>query len=62
MVNCFIPNCVDIGVVEITDAVQYPLKYNGRLLCKIHAEDRAYMAQNDKFNEDNPGVLIDDEV
>ena len=48
--KCFIPGCEDIGLKEIKDAVNNPIKYNGMLLCKNHFEERKYMQENDKFD------------
>lgn len=53
LVKCFIPNCEDIGTIPITDAINKPEIYNGRLLCRSHFEERKYMQESDKFDESN---------
>ena len=57
-IKCFIPNCEDIGITPITDAVNNPSKYNGMLLCRSHFDERKYMKENDTFNESNPSSQL----
>ena len=52
-IKCFIPNCEDIGIIPITDAINDPVKYNGMLLCRSHFEERKYMQESDKLDESN---------
>jgi len=48
--ECFISNCNEIATEIINDATQNPEKYNGKMLCKQHFNDRKYMKECDIFD------------
>lgn len=64
MPKCFFGSVCDKegteeGTEEITDAIAFPDRYNGKKLCKECFDKRRYMQENDKFKEDLDGEIIE---